>query len=316
MQNSKLAFVFPGQGSQKIGMLAKLAEAYPLVEQTFAEASAVLDYDLWKLLQQGTQEEINLTETTQPLLLTSSVAIWRIWQHLQGAMPVAVAGHSLGEWSALVCAGVVEFSDAVNLVRLRGAYMQSAVPAGEGAMAAILGLDDAQLAACCEQASQGEEVAAVNFNAPGQVVIAGVSAAVDRAIVLCKDAGAKRAMPLPVSAPFHTLLMKPAADKLVTDIGEVTFSAPQIPLVHNVHAQTEGDPEAIKALMIEQIYSPVRWVDCVGALQAQGVELAVECGPGKVLCGLGKRIDKTLKMCATDNVADLQSAVADAQPQS
>jgi [acyl-carrier-protein] S-malonyltransferase len=316
MQNPKLAFVFPGQGSQKIGMLAELAEAYPLVEQTFAEASGVLGYDLWKLAQQGTQEEINLTETTQPLLLTSSVAIWRIWQHLQGARPVAVAGHSLGEWSALVCAGVVEFSDAVNLVRLRGAYMQAAVPAGEGAMAAILGLDDAQLAACCEQASQGEEVAAVNFNAPGQVVIAGVSAAVERAIALCKDAGAKRAMPLPVSAPFHTLLMKPAADKLTRDIGEVAFSAPQIPLVHNVHAQTEGDPEAIKTLMIEQIYSPVRWVDCVRALQAQGAELAVECGPGKVLCGLSKRIDKTLQMRASDNVADLQSAVADAKPQS
>lgn len=316
MKNPKLAFVFPGQGSQKIGMLAELAEAYLLVEQTFAEASDVLGYDLWKLAQQGTQEEINLTETTQPLLLTSSVAIWRIWQHLQGARPVAVAGHSLGEWSALVCAGVVEFSDAVNLVRLRGAYMQAAVPAGQGAMAAILGLDDAQLAACCEQASQGEEVAAVNFNAPGQVVIAGVSAAVERAIALCKDAGAKRAMPLPVSAPFHTLLMKPAADKLTCDIGEVTFSAPQIPLVHNVHAQTEDDPEAIKTLMIEQIYSPVRWVDCVRALQAQRAELAVECGPGKVLCGLSKRIDKTLQMRASDNVADLQSAVADAQPQS
>ena len=316
MQNPKLAVVFPGQGSQKIGMLTELAEAYPLVGQTFAEASAVLDYDLWALLQQGTQEEINLTETTQPLLLTSSVAIWRIWQHLQGATPVVMAGHSLGEWSALVCAGVVEFSAAVNLVRLRGAYMQAAVPAGQGAMAAILGLDNEQLAACCERASEGEEVTAVNFNAPGQVVIAGVSAAVDRAIVLCKEAGAKRALPLSVSAPFHTALMKPAADKLAVDIGAVSFNAPQIPLVHNVHAQTENDPEAIKALMIKQIYSPVRWVDCIGALQAKGVGMAVECGPGKVLCGLSKRIDKSLQMRASDSVADLQGAVADALPQS
>lgn len=316
MQNSKLAFVFPGQGSQKIGMLAELAEAYPLVEQTFAEASDVLNYDLWKLVQQGTQEEINLTETTQPLLLSASVAIWRVWQQLQGAAPVAVAGHSLGEWSALVCAGVVDFSAAVNLVRLRGAYMQTAVPAGQGAMAAILGLDDGQIADCCAQASEGEEVAAVNFNAPGQVVIAGVSAAVDRAITRCKEAGAKRAMALPVSAPFHTMLMKPAAERLASDIAAVTFSAPQIPLVHNVHAQTENDPEAIKTLMIEQIYSPVRWVDCIRALQSQGIELAVECGPGKVLCGLSKRIDKTLQMCASDSVADLQGAVADAQAQS
>lgn len=316
MQNSKLAFVFPGQGSQKIGMLAELAEAYPLVEQTFAEASDVLNYDLWKLVQQGTQEEINLTETTQPLLLSASVAIWRIWQDLQGTAPVAVAGHSLGEWSALVCAGVVDFSAAVNLVRLRGAYMQTAVPAGQGAMAAILGLDDGQIADCCAQASEGEEVAAVNFNAPGQVVIAGVSAAVDRAITRCKEAGAKRAMALPVSAPFHTMLMKPAAERLASDIAAVTFNAPQIPLVHNVHAQTENDPEVIKTLMIEQIYSPVRWVDCIRALQSQGIELAVECGPGKVLCGLSKRIDKTLQMRACDSVADLQGAVADAQAQS
>lgn len=277
MQNSKLAFVFPGQGSQKIGMLAELAEAYPLVEQTFTEASDVLNYDLWKLVQQGTQEEINLTETTQPLLLSASVAIWRIWQDLQGTAPVAVAGHSLGEWSALVCAGVLDFSAAVNLVRLRGAYMQTAVPAGQGAMAAILDLDDGQIADCCEQASEGEEVAAVNFNAPGQVVIAGVSAAVDRAITRCKEAGAKRAMALPVSAPFHTMLMKPAAERLASDIAAVTFNAPQIPLVHNVHAQTENDPEVIKTL------------------------------PGP---------HSTANSIPCDSVADLQGAVADAQAQS
>lgn len=309
MKNPRLAFVFPGQGSQKIGMLADIAAAYPLIEQTFAEASAVLGYDLWQLAQQGSQEEINLTETTQPLLLTSSVAIWRIWQQLGGATPAAVAGHSLGEWSALTCAGVIDFAVAVNLVRLRGAYMQEAVPVGKGAMAAILGLSNEQIADCCERASEGEEVSAVNFNAPGQVVIAGVSAAVERAIVLCKEAGAKRALSLPVSAPFHTALMRPAADRLACDIAEVSFRAPQMTLIHNVHAQAENNPEAIKALMIEQIYKPVLWVDCVSALRSRGIGIALECGPGKVLGGLNKRIDKTLVALSSDSIDDIQQAL-------
>lgn len=270
MTQQDLAFVFPGQGSQKIGMLAELAAGYPVVKNTFAEASAVLGYDLWELVQQGSQDDINLTERTQPLLLTASVAVWRVWQQKGGAQPQLLAGHSLGEWSALVCGGIVAFADAVRLVQQRGKFMQEAVPAGQGAMAAIIGLEDAQIIAACEQAANGEVVSAVNFNSPGQVVIAGGAAAVERAIELCKAAGAKRALPLPVSAPFHTALMRPAADRLAEQIHATSFSAPVIPVVHNVTAQSENNPEKIKALMIEQIYSPVRWVDCVNTLSQRG----------------------------------------------
>ncbi|AFU97941.1 ACP S-malonyltransferase [Simiduia agarivorans] len=310
MANPHLAFVFPGQGSQKIGMLADLAEQNPVIEQTFAQASGVLGYDLWDLVQNGSQEDINLTERTQPLLLTASVALWRLWQEKQGAAPSLLAGHSLGEWSALVCAGVVAFEDAVKLVQQRGAFMQAAVPAGEGAMAAIIGLDDAAIVAACEQASAQGVVSAVNFNSPGQVVIAGQAPAVEAAMALCKDAGAKRALPLPVSAPFHTSLMRPAADKLAAQIEATTFTAPQIPVVHNVHAKTEADPAKIKALMIEQIYSPVGWVACVEALAAAGVTQLVECGPGAVLAGLAKRIDKSLSATTTGSVAEFEKALA------
>lgn len=305
-----LALVFPGQGSQKIGLLAELAREYPLVERTFAEASAVLGYDLWRLAQQGEPEEINLTERTQPLLLAASVALWRIWQARGGAVPALLAGHSLGEWSALVCAEVVEFADAVNLVRLRGAFMQDAVPAGVGAMAAIMGLDDALIRTCCAQAAGDEVVAAVNFNAPGQVVIAGHAAAVERAIAACKAAGAKRALALPVSAPFHTELMRPAAARLAKHIEATSFAAPRIAVVHNVHARTETDPAAIKRLMVEQIHSPVRWVDTVAALVAAGVATTVECGPGKVLSGLNKRIARDLDTLATEDSASLNEALA------
>ena len=307
--NSKLAFVFPGQGSQKIGMLADIASDNPIVLKTFNQASEVLGYDIWDMIQNGSQEDINLTERTQPILLTASVALWRIWADRQGQQPAVLVGHSLGEWSALVCSGVVEFSEAVNLVRLRGAYMQQAVPKGQGAMAAIIGLDDAALELCCEQAGQGEEVTPVNFNAPGQVVIAGTSAAVERAIALCKDAGAKRALPLPVSAPFHTKMMKPAADKLALDLAKVNFCAPQIPVVQNVHGQIENEPQRMRDLMIEQIYSPVRWVDCVKTLVGMGVEVTVECGPGKVLCGLNKRIEKSLQLLSTDTPESLSEAL-------
>jgi len=311
--SAQLAFVFPGQGSQKVGMLAEMAAASPIIESTFAEASEVLGYDLWKLVQQGPQEDLNLTERTQPMLLTASVALWRAWAEKSGAQPALMAGHSLGEWSALVCAGVVDFKAAVKLVQLRGQYMQEAVPVGKGAMAAIIGLDDESIAKACADAGQGEEVGAVNFNSPGQVVIGGTAGAVDRAIVLCKEAGAKRAMPLAVSAPFHTNMMKPAADKLSAKIAETHFNTPQVPVVHNVNAQMEADPEAIKALMIKQIYAPVLWTGCVETLAAAGIEQVVECGPGKVLSGLCKRINKSVTAFSTETPEAMAKALAEAK---
>ncbi|MGH1487411.1 MAG: ACP S-malonyltransferase [Cellvibrionaceae bacterium] len=300
---NNLAFIFPGQGSQKVGMLAELASENAVVEATFAEASEVLGYDLWALVQNGPQEELNLTERTQPMLLTASVALYRVWQEKSQIAPAFMAGHSLGEWSALVCAGVVEFADAVKLVQLRGKYMQEAVPAGEGSMAAIIGLDDEAIIKICQQVEaekQSEVVSAVNFNSPGQVVIAGNVDAVNRACELCKEGGAKRAMPLAVSAPFHSSLLKPAADKLAEELEKVTFKTPSIPVVHNVNAAIEQDPTAIKKLMIEQIYHPVLWVSCMNTLIEKGVDTCVECGPGKVLSGLSKRIDKSITSLATE----------------
>ncbi len=311
MINSHLAFVFPGQGSQKIGMLAELAAEYPIVQQTFLEAAEVLGYDLWALVQNGTQEEINLTERTQPLLLTASVAVFRVWKEKNGAMPALMAGHSLGEWSALVCAGVVAFKDAVKLVQQRGKFMQEAVPAGQGAMAAIIGLDDALIVEACKKAEQGEVVSAVNFNSPGQVVIAGAAAAVARAGVLCKEAGAKRALPLPVSAPFHTELMRPAAERLAEQITATIFSIPLVPVVHNVTADVETNPEKIKALMIEQIYSPVRWVECVNTLVKKGVTKTLECGPGKVLSGLNKRINAEMVTVSVEKPEELLAVLSE-----
>lgn len=309
MTQQHLAFVFPGQGSQKIGMLAELSTQYSIVLDTFAEASDVLGYDLWSLVQTGTQDDINLTERTQPLLLAASVAVWRVWQEKKGAQPALMAGHSLGEWSALVCAGVVAFKDAIKLVQQRGKFMQEAVPAGQGAMAAIIGLDDALIIEACKKAEQGEVVSAVNFNSPGQVVIAGTVAAVDRANALCLEAGAKRALLLPVSAPFHTSLMQPAANRLAEQIAATPFNTPVVPVVHNVTAQTETDPEKIKALMIEQIYSPVRWVECVNTMVSAGVTTTVECGPGKVLSGLNKRIASSLSIFSLEKPAEIDLAL-------
>ena len=309
MVNSNLAFVFPGQGSQKIGMLAELASSNPLVKSTFSEASEALGYDLWAMIQQGDQEQINLTERTQPMLLASSVAIWRLWNDKGGPSPAQMAGHSLGEWSALVCAGALEFVDAIKIVRARGAYMQEAVPVGVGAMAAILGLADQIIADACNEARGAEVVDAVNYNAPGQVVIAGSAAAVDRAIDLCKAAGAKRAMALPVSAPFHTSLMQPAAEQLADLVNSTSFSSPNIPVIHNVNALPESDPAIIKALMLEQIYRPVLWVDCIQALKQAGAEIFVECGPGRVLNGLTKRIDRELTSLSSGDVASLENAL-------
>jgi len=309
MSKDSLAFVFPGQGSQKIGMLAEMAAEYPVVQATFSEASEVLGYDLWDRVQNGEQETINQTECTQPLLLTASIAVWRVWLEKEGAKPAVLAGHSLGEWSALVAAGVLAFKDAVKLVQLRGKFMQEAVPAGVGAMAAIIGLGDEEIKLACAESAQGEVVSAVNFNSPGQVVIAGEAEAVGRAIDACKAAGAKRALPLPVSAPFHTSLMKPAADRLAEYISATEFNKPGIPVVHNVNACTSDDPVAIRELMIEQIYSPVLWVDCVKSMAQKGVTKTVECGPGKVLSGLSKRIDKALVGMATESPADLSKAL-------
>lgn len=308
--NQALAFVFPGQGSQTLGMLGELAGHHSIIEETFAEASEILGYDLWALAQEGPQESMNMTERTQPLLLTASVAIWRLWQQQGGDEPAYMAGHSLGEWSALVCSGVVAFTDAVKLVQLRGKYMQEAVPAGVGSMAAIIGLDDQVIVDACAEAAQDEEVSAVNFNSPGQVVIAGHVGAIERAIELCKEKGAKKAMALAVSAPFHSALLKPAADRLAADMESITFSAPKTPIIHNVNAKPETNPAVIKQLMIEQIYHPVLWVDCVNALSAAGVSRVVECGSGKVLSGLIKRINRSLASSTTDNGDALSAAIA------
>lgn len=310
------AVVFPGQGSQQVGMLADLATAYPELKDSFAEASEALGYDVWDLIQNGDQEQLNLTEYTQPVLLASSVAIWRLWLSQGGDKPAAMAGHSLGEFSALVCAGALEFAGALRLVRARGQFMQTAVPVGVGAMAAVMGLDDDGIAEACRQSAGDEVVEAVNFNAPGQVVIAGHVAAVERASQACKDMGAKRAVGLPVSAPFHTSLMRPAGEKLEQVLAELRISAPEIPVVHNVHAQTESDPARIEALLVEQIYSPVKWVACVRQLVESGAESVLECGPGKVLSGLNKRIHKPLNSYTSDAPASFEAALAAQQQES
>jgi [acyl-carrier-protein] S-malonyltransferase len=309
-----LALVFPGQGSQKVGMLNALADKFPSVITTFSEASEVLGYDSWGLVQEGSPKSLNLTEYTQPILLTASVAIWRIWQQQGGMKPALMAGHSLGEWSALVCSEVVAFVDAIKLVQQRGQLMQQAVPEGQGAMAAIIGLDDIAVGTACDDAMQGQHigkqtVAPVNFNAPGQVVIAGNVAAVNRAIVNCKKLGAKRVLPLPVSAPFHTQLMRPAAEQLACQMESVFFHQPRIPIVHNVNAQVEIDSNKIKQLMIAQIYHPVLWVSCVNTLVKSGIKSIVECGPGKVLTGLVKRIDRSLATAVTEDPDDLNNAL-------
>ncbi len=290
--SASLAFVFPGQGSQSLGMLAELGAQQSVVVDTFAEASSALGYDLWALTQTGPEEQLNQTDKTQPAILAASIAIWRLWQAEGGAQPAFVAGHSLGEYSALVAAGSLPFADAIKLVELRGQLMQQAVPAGQGGMAAILGLEDADVLAACAEAAQGEVVSAVNFNAPGQVVIAGSAAAVERAIEACKAKGAKRAMALPVSVPSHCDLMRPAAERFASSVESIELQAPQIPLVQNVSAAVVADLEVLKRDLLAQLYSPVRWVESMVALGDRGVTSLVECGPGKVLSGLNKRCVK------------------------
>lgn len=305
----KLAIVFPGQGSQSVGMLADLYQTYPLVQDTFNESSAALGYDLWALIANGPEEQLNETQRTQPALLTASVAVWRVWQQQGGATPAYFAGHSLGEYSALVCAGVLSLADAVKLVEKRGQYMQQAVPAGTGAMAAIIGLDDAAIAKACVDAAQGEVVAPVNFNSPGQVVIAGHKAAVERAGEACKAAGAKRALPLPVSVPSHCALMRPAAEQLAVDLAALQFNTPAIPVVNNVDVQIAGNADAIKDALIRQLYSPVRWTETIEYFAAQGVTEVLELGAGKVLSGLIKRINKELNTSSITDSAALSAAL-------
>jgi len=306
---SKLSFVFPGQGSQSVGMLAELAAAYPLVGETFAEASAALGLDLWQLVQAGPAEQLNLTHNTQPAMLTAGVAVWRVWQQQGGPAPQVLAGHSLGEYSALVAAEALDFADAVRLVAERGRLMQAAVPKGAGAMAAILGLDDDQVRAACVAGAAGEVVEPVNFNSPGQVVIAGDASAVGRAVEAAKAAGAKRALLLPVSVPSHCALMQPAAEQLAERLAATTVRAPRIPVLHNVDVAATADADGVRDRLARQLYSPVRWVETVQRLAADGVTLVVEAGPGKVLAGLSKRIDKNLESLAVYDPATLAAAL-------
>ncbi|WP_432459437.1 MULTISPECIES: ACP S-malonyltransferase [unclassified Agarivorans] len=306
---NNLAFVFPGQGSQSVGMLAELANEYSVVADTLKQASEVLGYDLAELIANGPVEDLNVTSRTQPALLATSVALWRLWQELGGTMPSLLAGHSLGEYSALTCAGVLDFADALKLVEYRGQLMQQAVPAGVGAMSAIIGLGNQDIIDACEKAAQDQVVTAVNFNSPGQVVIAGHKEAVERANVLCKEAGAKRALPLPVSVPSHCALMQPAADELAGYIEGIQFSEPKFDVINNVDVAIEKDAKAIKLALIKQLYSPVRWTETIEAMAAKGIETVYECGPGKVLTGLVKRIHKPLVAATINDLTSIKSAL-------
>lgn len=316
------AFVFPGQGSQSVGMLAGLAGAEPLVQETFAEASAVLGYDLWQLCQQGPEDQLGATERTQPAMLTAGVATYRVWRKHGGPVPAAMAGHSLGEYTALVCSGALDFKTAVALVQFRGQAMQQAVPAGQGAMAAILGVDDADVEAACAEATQsgaaGEIVQAANFNSPGQVVIAGRAVAVDRAIEVLKSKGAKRAMKLPVSVPSHTALMQPAADRLAEKLKSVLFAQPEVRDIYTVDVKTHQGPDSIRQALVQQLVKPVRWTETVRAILGGGVKVVVECGPKGVLTGLNRRIEKNkdIAMLAIEDAESLQQALAACRSQS
>jgi [acyl-carrier-protein] S-malonyltransferase len=304
MQN-KLVFVFPGQGSQAVSMLSDFADN-AIVQATFSEASLALGYDLWALVSQGPVEKLNQTNYTQPALLTASVALWRVWQSESEVMPDIMAGHSLGEYSALVCAGVFTLADAVVLVEKRGEFMQASVPEGVGAMAAVIGLDDQAIIDACAQAQGNEVVAAVNFNSPGQVVIAGHKAAVERAGALCKTAGAKRVLPLPVSVPSHCALMTSAAEKLTTELDKISVNEPKIPVINNVNVESVTSAQEIKKALIKQLYSPVRWGETITYLAENNVTKLAEIGPGKVLQGLNKRITKTMTAVSFNDLASLQ----------
>ncbi|MDF1765645.1 MAG: ACP S-malonyltransferase [Gammaproteobacteria bacterium] len=306
---SKFGLVFPGQGSQKLGMLAALAESHPAVKATFDEASEVLQRDLWEITQSDAENLLDRTDITQPALLTASIAIWRAWEQAGGKKPSILAGHSLGEYSALVCAEVIGFRDAVTLVNRRGLYMQNAVPPGTGKMAAIVGLDDEAIRAICEDSAQGEIVSPANYNSSGQTVIAGNAAAVERAMLACKAAGAKRALPLNVSVPSHCELMRPAAEELAVDLEAIRFAPSTIPVVQNSVAAVVSDPVQLKANLISQLFMPVQWVESVKAIGAADVTRLVECGPGKVLSGLIKRIDPEISCMGSESPEDFATAL-------
>jgi [acyl-carrier-protein] S-malonyltransferase len=309
--SASLAFVFPGQGSQSVGMLAELAAAHAEVQAAFEEASQGAGVDLWKLSAQGPEDQLNRTENTQPALLAASVAVWRVWQKLGGVQPAQLSGHSLGEYSALVCAGALSLHDAAALVAERGRLMQAAVPAGVGAMAAILGGDDAQIAAVCEEVAQGQVVAPANFNSPGQLVIAGNVEAVDRALAKLAELGVKKAIRLAVSVPSHCALMRGAADRLGERMAAIDWRQPSIPVIQNAEARSYATIEDIRGALQRQLYLPVRWTECVQALAAGGAARIAECGPGKVLAGLIKRIDKNIEARAIGTPAELDAARAE-----
>ncbi|WP_105168502.1 ACP S-malonyltransferase [Pseudoalteromonas sp. T1lg23B] len=306
--SQKIALLFPGQGSQAVGMLSELLASSDIVKHTFAEASEALGYDLAALVSNGPEEELNQTHRTQPALLTASVAVYRHWLNENQEQEVVMAGHSLGEYSALVCAGVMSLAEAVKLVENRGLYMQEAVPAGVGSMAAIIGLDDAAIEAACRDAAAEQIVAPVNYNSPGQVVIAGHKEAVERASEACKEAGAKRAMPLAVSVPSHCELMKPAAQKLASDLANLNFAEAKCDVINNVDVVVATTEQEIKDALVRQLYSPVRWTETVQLLAKQGITQAYEFGPGKVLTGLTKRIDKSVACSAVNDIASISTA--------
>jgi [acyl-carrier-protein] S-malonyltransferase len=307
MLASNHAFIFPGQGSQSMGMLAEFSDNQQVTE-TFELASDALGYNLWDLCQNGPEENLNQTDKTQPALLTASVALWRVWQQ-RAPIPALLAGHSLGEYSALVCAGIIDFVDAVKLVEKRGLFMQQSVPAGVGKMAAIIGLDDDKVEQACASAAGNEVVSPVNYNSPGQIVIAGNAEAVERAIEACKESGAKRAMPLAVSVPSHCMLMKPASEQLAEELQTIEFSASDIKVVNNVDVKIETEASRIKDALVRQLYCPVRWSECINFMAKQGVEHLVECGPGKVLSGLNRRIDRSLTSSQINQIDSLNQLV-------
>ncbi|MGY0558255.1 MULTISPECIES: ACP S-malonyltransferase [unclassified Lysobacter] len=309
--DQQLAFIFPGQGSQSPGMLGELARDHPLVTETFAEASAGAGVDLWALSQDESAQQLNQTEFTQPALLAAGVAVWRLWQSRGGARPAQLAGHSLGEYSALVAAGVLELGEAAGLVRLRGQLMQDAAPAGTGAMAAILGADDALVEQVCQSVSGKEVVVPANYNSPGQIVIGGDAAAVDKALVQLAERGVRKVVKLAVSVPSHTPLMRDAADHLAKAMDDIRWQPALLPVIHNVDAKVHEGGEAIRDALVRQLYLPVQWTGCMQALAERGARRFVECGPGKVLTGLVKRIDRTLEARSIGTAADFEATLAD-----